>query len=306
MICCIIGKGSIGRRHGEILKNLHVKVLFLRRNPSKSETNEISFNYKYIRKINFFIVSNPSSLHLKTIKKIIKFKKPILVEKPFITQLKLEKDIKKYKKIFILYQMRFDPRIKFLKKKIKNEKIKKGSFIWKTFLPDWHKNENYKKSYASKKILGGGVIFTMSHEIDTAINLMGKVKSVYATKNKNKFKIDVEDNINLKLDHYGNFSSNLKLSFASKKNIRRFNIKTNNNSFKWNFFDNKIFTKNSFYKFKLKNDEIYVKQMRSLLLTLKSKKYKNSEIHIDKILHTQNVINACIKSLKKKEIIKLD
>ena len=46
--------------------------------------------------------------------------------------------------------------------------------------------------------------------------------------------------------------------------------------------------------------------MKSLLLTLKSKKYKNSEIHIDKILHTQNVINACIKSLKKKEIIELD
>jgi predicted dehydrogenase len=244
MICCIIGKGSIGKRHGEILENLNVKVLFLRRNPNKSESNEISFNYKYLKKINFFIVSNPSSFHLKTIKKIIKFKKPILVEKPFITQMKIEKNIEKYKKIFVLYQMRFDPRIKFLKREITNEKIKKGNFVWKTFLPDWHKNEDYKKSYASRKILGGGVIFTMSHEIDTAIYLIGKVKSVYATKSKNKFNIDVEDNINLKLNHHGNCSSNLKLSFASKKNIRKFNIETHNDNFKWDFFDNKIFFKN--------------------------------------------------------------
>ena len=122
MICCIIGKGSIGNRHAKILENLNVKVMFIRRKPNILKKNEISFNYKYLDKINFFIITNPSSLHLTTIKKIIHFNKPIFVEKPFVTQRKFSNIIKNFEKLFVLYQMRFDPRIKFIKKKIEKKK----------------------------------------------------------------------------------------------------------------------------------------------------------------------------------------
>ena len=37
MICCIIGKGSIGNRHAKILENLNVKVKFIRRNPVREK-----------------------------------------------------------------------------------------------------------------------------------------------------------------------------------------------------------------------------------------------------------------------------
>ena len=305
MICCIIGKGSIGKRHASILKTLNVKVLFLRRKPEKTKKNEISFNYKNLKKINFFIIANPSSFHLQTIKKIIQFNKPIFVEKPFVTQTKIGKKIQNYKKLFVLYQMRFDPRIKFIKKKIPFEEIKKADFIWKSFLPYWHRYEDYKKSYASRKILGGGVIYTMSHEIDTAINLLGEVKEVFAKKNKNKLKIDVEDNTKIILIHKQNYSSELELSFASKKNIRKFKIEFKNNYLSWNFFENKVYYKNKYFKFKLNNDDIYKNQMKHLLSIVMKKNYEKSEVHIKKIIHTQNVINACIKSLNKKKAIKI-
>ena len=201
--------------------------------------------------------------------------------------------------------MRFDPRIKFIKKEITHKKIKKAKFTWKTFLPDWHKYENYKKSYASRKKLGGGVIFTMSHEIDTAINLLGKVKAVSAKKNRNILKINVEDNIKIKLQHNRNFKSDIDLNFASKKQVRTFKIETEDNFYSWNFFENKIYTKNKTFKFNLKNENIYKKQMKNLLLILKHKNYEKSEIQINKILHTQSVINACTDSLNRKKIIKL-
>ena len=305
MICCIIGKGSIGKRHSSILKTLNVKVLFIRRKPKKTQKNEISFNSDSLKKANFFIIANPSSLHLQTIKKIIKFNKPIFVEKPFVTQTNISKAVKSYKKLFVLYQMRFDPRISFIKKKISIEKIKKANFIWKSFLPNWHKNEDYKNSYASKKILGGGVIYTMSHEIDTAINLLGEVKEVFAEKTKNKLKIDVEDNIKIKLIHKQNYSSKLELSFASKRNIRKFKIEFKKNYLSWNFFENKIYYKNKYYKFKLSNDNIYRKQMKKLLSIITKKNYEKSEVHIKRIFHTQNVINACVRSLNKKKAIEL-
>ncbi len=305
MICCVVGKGSIGKRHSNILENLNIKVLFLRRRPDKKEKNEISYDKKKLNEVNFFIISNPSSLHLRTIKKLIDFNKPIFVEKPLITQKTISKKIIDYNKLFVLYQMRFDPRIKFIKKEITHKKIKKAKFTWKTFLPDWHKYENYKKSYASRKKLGGGVIFTMSHEIDTAINLLGKVKTVSAKKNRNILKIDVEDNIKIKLQHNRNFKSDIDLNFASKKQVRTFKIETEDNFYSWNFFENKIYTKNKTFKFNLKNENIYKKQMKNLLLILKHKNYEKSEIQINKILHTQSVINACTDSLKKKKIIKL-
>ena len=259
-----------------------------------------------MNKTNFFIIANPSSLHLITIKKIIKFNKPIFVEKPFVTQRKFSSTIKNFKKMFVLYQMRFDPRIKFIKKKIANKKIIKGNFIWKTYLPTWHSYENYKKSYASKKNLGGGVIFTMSHEIDMAIFLLGKVKKVFVKKIRNKLKIDVEDNVKIKLYHEKNYSTNLQLSFASKKNERNFNIELDNDNYYWNFFENKVQTKYKDYNFRLNNDGIYKKQMKKLLSNLNKKNYTESEINLKKILHTQNVINACIESLNKRKIVSIN
>ena len=102
MICCIIGKGSIGIRHSKILKNLNVKVIFIRRKISNKNKDEITFKSKFLNKVNFFIISNPSSLHLKTIKKILIYNKPIFVEKPFVTQKIINSKIKNYNKLFIL------------------------------------------------------------------------------------------------------------------------------------------------------------------------------------------------------------
>ena len=145
----------------------------------------------------------------------------------------------------------------------------------------------------------------MSHEIDTAINLLGEVKEVFAKKNKNKLKIDVEDNTKIILIHKQNYSSELELSFASKKNIRKFKIEFKNNYLSWNFFENKVYYKNKYFKFKLNNDDIYKNQMKHLLSIVMKKNYEKSEVHIKKIIHTQNVINACIKSLNKKKAIKI-
>lgn len=120
MNCCIIGKGSIGKRHAKILKKLNIKVIFLRRKAYGSDEKSYQ-NIKY-RHYDFFIISNPSSLHLLTINKLAKYNKPILVEKPLMVEKKIDKHLLKLKKCFVLYQMRFDPRINFIKKKLFQKK----------------------------------------------------------------------------------------------------------------------------------------------------------------------------------------
>ena len=306
MICGIIGKGSIGLRHSKILKTLNINFYFLRRKTNSKIKNEITFKSQLISKIDFFIISNPSSLHLKTIKKVIAYDKPVLVEKPFVTQNKIPKVIKNYKKIFVLYQMRFDPRINFIKKNFDKKKITKANFIWKTFLPDWHEQEDYRKSYAARKKLGGGAIFTMSHEIDIAIYILGSVKEVFVKKYKNKLRTDVEESVRIYLKHVSGHNSSIILDFASKNKIRKFDLKIKNKIyFKWNFFEKKIKFKNKIKTFKFNNDDIYKKQLKNVILHIKQKKYEKSCIHLSKILHTQKILNSCTESLKKNKIIKI-
>jgi predicted dehydrogenase len=304
MICCIVGKGSIGLRHSEILEKFKIKTFFLRRKPNAKCKNEISLQNNNSKKIDFYIIANPSSLHFKTIKELIIFNKPILVEKPFITQKKRSNFIKNFQKIFVLYQMRFDSRINFIKKNLNNNNLLQGDFIWKTFLPNWHKNEDFKKSYAARKKLGGGAIFTMSHEIDTAIYLLGRVNQVIVRRYKNKLNTDVEENVKIYLSHELGHKSSIILNFASKNIIRKFNLKTKNKIlFKWNFFKNTLKFNNKIKIFKQNNDSIYKKQLKDIILHIKQKKYEKCRIHLSKILHTQKVINSCIESMNKKKII---
>ena len=44
--------------------------------------------------------------------------------------------------------------------------------------------EDYKKSYASKKELGGGVVLTCIHEIDYMYWLFGDIKEVFSLTGK--------------------------------------------------------------------------------------------------------------------------
>ena len=80
MNCCIIGKGSIGIRHSKNLYKLKIKTFFLRRKIITSNKNELSLNDKKIKKMDFFIITNPSSLHQETIRNILKYNKPILLD----------------------------------------------------------------------------------------------------------------------------------------------------------------------------------------------------------------------------------
>jgi predicted dehydrogenase len=62
------------------------------------------------------------------------------------------------------------------------------------FLPGWHKYEDYRQMYASKKDLGGGVVLSQIHEIDYLYDLFGLPSRVFATGGHlSHLEIDVED-----------------------------------------------------------------------------------------------------------------
>ena len=65
-------------------------------------------------------------------------------------------------------------------------------------MPNWHPYEDYRKSYAALKKLGGGAILTQIHDFDYSIFLFGMPKSVFAMGGKlSSLDIDVEDTVNI-------------------------------------------------------------------------------------------------------------
>ena len=202
---------------------------------------------------------------------------------------------------------RFDPRISLIKKIIKKSKIRYANFIWQSFLPNWHPWENYRKSYASNKKLGGGVLLTCSHEIDIAQNLFGKVSEVFCTDTLTSLKSSVENSVFLILKHKNGIKSNITLDFSSKQNQRQFEITCENFNINWNFnkkqvlikkenrFFNKITTKDTHI------NKIYYYQNKTYLKNLDKKQNKN----FDNLFHTERIILTALKSLRLKKIVSL-
>jgi len=129
---CIIGKGSIGKKHAKIFKKLGHKVSFFRSLVIKKRINSKEiYNYKKLSLLNFnlYVICNPTSHHFSSIKKILKKNINIFVEKPLVSSFnelkKLKNYYQKYKlNLFTGYVLRHDPRVVFIKKK-KNKYLKK-------------------------------------------------------------------------------------------------------------------------------------------------------------------------------------
>jgi CMP-N,N'-diacetyllegionaminic acid synthase len=182
----ISGYGSIGRRHANILSGLvKRKNVTILTNQKISNFHTIK-TLKALNEINpyYIVICNPTSDHINKIRFIEKHckNKLVLVEKPLFS--KLSKITIKKNKYYIGYNMRFNPIINFIKKKIRTKKIWNVNIFNGSYLPNWRSNIDYRKSSSAKKKLGGGVLLDLSHELDYIQWLFGKIKIEYCKSKK--------------------------------------------------------------------------------------------------------------------------
>jgi len=268
----IIGHGSIGKRHAFLLKKrLKLKNIFIF---TKQKIN----NYKSIHHLknfksinpNYIIIASSTKFHFNHLKYLEKnFKKiKILVEKPLFDK---DRNLKiKNNKVFVGYNLRFHPIIKYIKKKLNKKKVIDIKIISNSFLPYWRKNRDYKKTSSAQRKLGGGVLLDLSHEIDLARWLFGEINLQYVLKGKfSKLAIDTDDLLRL----YGKINKanlSLDLNYYSRIPIRKIIVDLTNSTFHADLIHNelKIKTENSsktikFPKFKI--DDTYIEQHRAIL-----------------------------------------
>jgi predicted dehydrogenase len=207
----IAGLGSIGRRHLRNLLALGERdILLYRTHRSTLPDDELTpfpvetdLEVALAHQPDAVIVSNPTALHMGVAMTAAESGCHILLEKPIAGKKDQEvealKKIGAEKRIHILvgFQFRYHPVLNQIHALIQSGELGRPySFRahWGEYLPDWHPWEDYRKGYAARKDLGGGVVNTLCHPLDYVRWLFGDASSLSAlTAQISELELDVED-----------------------------------------------------------------------------------------------------------------
>ncbi len=228
----IIGLGSIGRKHVNALMQLEQRfeIYALRSNSSAAEypnvTNIFSLD-TLTTAPDFFIVSNPTSLHSKTIKTLIDFGKPIFIEKPSVMylhegQIIAEELAEKNLTTYVACNLRFLEVLKFTKTYLqeKNPRINEVNIYGGSYMPDWRPQQNFREIYSANKEMGGGIHLDFIHEIDYLYWFLGTPKQKYSIlRSTSSLKISAVDYANY-IFLYEKFTASVILNYYRKDRKR--------------------------------------------------------------------------------------
>ena len=238
----IVGLGSIGQRHAACLQKINgVEIAVLRTSKGTLKeksgftefyTLEDALNYKP----DAVIIANPTSLHVETALPFLQRGIKTLIEKPIAhTEADAEKLSSFSDNLLVAYCVRFLPLVKIIKEISETEKIFKISFKRSYYLPKWHPYADYRTEYTAKKEMGGGVIRTLSHEIDLMLYLFGEpVSTVGVTDKISPLEIDTDDFAFVTCKTKEGARINFELDFFSPKNVNIAEMFTERGKYTWN------------------------------------------------------------------------
>ena len=148
------------------------------------------------------LVCNPTSLHMEVALKAAEAGCGLFIEKPLShDETRLDELIELVERRHVValvgYQMRFHPcllRLRTLLAKKAVGRVVSVRVEVGEYLPGWHTYEDYRRMYASRADLGGGVVLSQIHELDYVYWLFGLPRRVFALGGHlSGLEIDVED-----------------------------------------------------------------------------------------------------------------
>ena len=247
-----MGGGSIGTRHLKNLKILgHSGIVVLKREYdqeySKVHDVKVITSYDEAAELDLdaIFICTPTSLHNKGLKFGVQKDLAIFMEKPLIHSyrglLEARNIMKGYKNVFFIgFMLRYHPLVKKIGEIIKEGRLGNvfsARFSFGSFLPFWHPWEDYTTSYAARKDLGGGVINTISHEVDLMQYYFGNPEAVYCeARNFARLGIDVEEICDAVFS-YGDKVVSVHLDYLQKDYQRTVEILCENGLITWNWHD---------------------------------------------------------------------
>lgn len=240
----IIGYGSIGKRHFEVLSSFDnitsIDVV------TKQSLEDIQY-YSKLEDIedfsmyDYFIIASETVKHYNQLKYICSHvqHKKILVEKPLYDK-KYEK-IETTNQILTAYNLRFHPVLVRLTELLKDEEIYYANIICGQYLPTWRPEQDYRNSYSADINRGGGVLRDLSHELDYITWLFGNISKLDAINTKiSDLEISSDDIFTAIGISDRNIIINVSMDYISKMPMRRLIIHTKTHTIEADMIKNTI------------------------------------------------------------------
>lgn len=208
----IVGSGSIGKRHLECLREMYpsADITVWRQHhwdatvPVGSDRVVFDLRSALASKPNCAIVANPASMHVETALALADAGIHLLVEKPLSDSARDVESLlsicrEKHLVLMVAYVLRYNEGLIVFRQAIQNGEIGRVlSFRAEVgqYLPDWRPANDYRSGVSARKMLGGGALLELSHELDYIRWVFGDVVATSSLMaNSGSLEVDVEDSV---------------------------------------------------------------------------------------------------------------
>jgi predicted dehydrogenase len=148
------------------------------------------------------LICNPTAAHVPVALAAAQAGCHLLVEKPVSHDLarldELAAAVARHGRVcMVAYQLRFHPCLQLAHRLFSDGAIGRAiacRLVVGEYLPGWHRYEDYRTMYASRRAQGGGVVLSQIHELDILYWFFGRPQRVVAMGGQwSDLEIDVED-----------------------------------------------------------------------------------------------------------------
>ncbi len=254
----IAGLGSIGRRHLRNLLALGQREIVLLRTHQATlpeeelrgfpvETNLDQALRKH--RPQAVIVANPTALHLDVAIPAARAGCHLLLEKPVsnsLERLDVLQQVARANQVRILvgFQFRYHPTLNVARQWIQRGALGQVLAVhvhWGEYLPHWHPWEDYRRSYAARADLGGGVIRTLTHPFDYLRYLIGEIEALWAFHGHlSPLEMDVEDVAEIGVRFAKGALGGIHLNYVQRPPAHRLEIVGTQGTLRWDNADGVI------------------------------------------------------------------
>ena len=277
MNICVVGLGSISKRHIKNIKSLYpdadIDILRHGKNGA-SESSEYGRELYAPEDLkdhyDAVFITNPTTMHVRTLRDLIDKSDAFFIEKPLrpilhndahvingaaesagdlsddpvtkgIIEDKINIESLLGNKIFyVACPMRYTNIVKWLKENIDTEKVLSIRAMSSSYLPEWRPGTDYSKCYSARRELGGGVATDLIHEWDYISYLFGRPEVIHSVERKlSSLDADVED-IAVYIGEYKDKIAEVHLDYFGRSVRRELELFMTDDTVICDFVTNKI------------------------------------------------------------------
>lgn len=235
----VVGCGSIGRRHTANLRRLGVEDMQVYDpDPGRARALARDCGVKpcwqledgYAAGPDAVLVCAPTSFHIDLAVQAVQHGCHVFVEKPLSHSLEgldelagLAHDLRRV--VMVGFNLRFN----FCTQRVRSwlsqgliGHVSSARLQVASYLPWWHRWEDYRQGYSARRELGGGALLDATHEIDYALWFFGDPERVYCVAGTfGNLEIDTEDTAELLLSYADRKVVSLHLDYLQRPPRRR-------------------------------------------------------------------------------------